>query len=154
MQALGLTAVLGLVAGGLLAVATFAVSHTDIGGPGWSLGGNGALIVPFAVGPALLAGGWVYVLEARPGRALAAGLITLAPGLLLAFAPIVLGPAAARLTLASGIGYILAPLVLPLIVAMPSFFRHARRQRVPSLVALPAALVLGMLVGQRLLPGG
>src|SRR5712692_3463170 len=58
----GLTAVFGLVAGLCLWGLTIAVSRGYLSGDGWSLSGNGALIVPFGIGPALVAGGWAGII--------------------------------------------------------------------------------------------
>lgn len=80
---------LGLAGGALLGWATLALSNTDIGGPGWSLRGNGALIVEFAGGPALLAGAWVGLVRRRLGPALVAAVLTLLIELVVGFAPIV-----------------------------------------------------------------
>jgi hypothetical protein len=59
----------GLLAGIVVGVLTFLVArYGPQGGDGapWSFRGNGALIVPFGVGPALLAAGWTaLVLHAR-----------------------------------------------------------------------------------------
>jgi hypothetical protein len=53
----------GLVAGVVLEVITFLVARYGPSGgggdgPAWSLRGNGALIIPFGLGPAVIAGGW------------------------------------------------------------------------------------------------
>src|SRR3954462_10560997 len=57
----------GLILGAALEVLTFVVarygpSGGDAPGNAWSFKGNGALIVPFALGPAVLAGGWTAIL--------------------------------------------------------------------------------------------
>jgi hypothetical protein len=51
-------ALAGLVAGAVIGVLTRLATESDIGGDGWSLSGNGALVVPFALGSGVLAGGW------------------------------------------------------------------------------------------------
>ncbi len=56
----------GVVAGVALEVLTFLVarygpSGTD--GASWSFRGNGALVVPFGLGPAVLAGGWAALVR-------------------------------------------------------------------------------------------
>src|SRR6266481_2902498 len=51
----GLLSLLGVVAGLCLWVLTIAISRGNISGNGWSLSGNGALVVPFGLGPALVA---------------------------------------------------------------------------------------------------
>jgi O-antigen ligase len=47
-----------LLAGIVLGAVTIVLSHTRISGNGWSLSGNAALVVPFGVGPAVVASGW------------------------------------------------------------------------------------------------
>jgi len=58
---LGWALVIGAVAGILLDAATFLVARYGPEADGWSFRGNGALAVPFGVGPAILAGGWSAV---------------------------------------------------------------------------------------------
>jgi len=58
----GLIAVLGLVAGIGLWVLTTILSRAHLAGNGWSLSGNGALIIPFGLGPAVVAGGWSAII--------------------------------------------------------------------------------------------
>jgi hypothetical protein len=58
----GLIALAGLVAGLCLWVLTIAVSHGHLSGDGWSLSSNGALIIPFGIGPAVVAGGWAGII--------------------------------------------------------------------------------------------
>ena len=78
--AAALTAVAGGLAGAALWWATDRLSRSDVGGPGWSLRGNGALIVPVLEFPLLLAAGWAALaLLARAGRRTPRWL--LAPGL-------------------------------------------------------------------------
>jgi len=50
--------VIGLLAGVLLDVATFLVARYGPQADSWSFRGNGALSVPFGLGPAVLAGFW------------------------------------------------------------------------------------------------
>lgn len=42
----------------LLWLLSIAISHAHIAGHGWSLSGNGILIVPFGLGPAIVAAVW------------------------------------------------------------------------------------------------
>lgn len=64
-----LTAVAGGLAGAALWWATDWLSQSDVGGPGWSLRGNGAIIVPVIGFPLLLAAGWAALaLLAQAGR--------------------------------------------------------------------------------------
>ena len=58
---LGVTLGSGLVAGVALDVLTFVLARYGLQGDSWSLRGNGALIVPFGLGPAVLAGAWAAI---------------------------------------------------------------------------------------------
>ena len=56
----------GLLAGVALDVLTAVVARSGPQGDGWSFRGNGALVVPFGLGPAVVAGAWsALVLRAR-----------------------------------------------------------------------------------------
>src|SRR5947199_9772423 len=58
----GLITLLGVIAGVLRWVLTIVLSRSNISGNGWALSGNGALIIPFGVGPAVVAGGWTSII--------------------------------------------------------------------------------------------
>ena len=111
LPTLGLTLLLGLLAGVCVFLVTDALCKTDISGPGWSLRGNGALIVLFAGAPALLALGWVALAERSPIPAITAGVVTLAIELLVGFGPAILGPES---LLRLGVVFALLPLALAL----------------------------------------
>lgn len=72
---------IGAASGILLDVATFVVARYGPHADGWSFRGNGALSVPFGVGPAILAGAWSALVFRYRGFArwlvlgLAAGLV-------------------------------------------------------------------------------
>src|SRR2546428_3660057 len=68
---------IGLLAGVLLDVGTFLVARYGPEADGWSFRGNGALSIPFGLGPAILAGFWAgLVFRFRGfGRWLALGLV-------------------------------------------------------------------------------
>jgi hypothetical protein len=78
---LGWALVIGALAGVLLDVATFLVARYGPEADGWSFRGNGALAVPFGVGPAILAASWTALVLRYRGFTrwlvfgLAAGLI-------------------------------------------------------------------------------
>ena len=55
---LGWAIVIGLVAGVLIDVATFLVARYGPQADSWSYRGNGAISVPFELGPAFFAAGW------------------------------------------------------------------------------------------------
>ena len=83
--------VAGIVAGVVLEVLTFLVARygpSGADGASWSFRGNGALVVPFGLGPVVLAGGWAALvrhyrgaggwLRWGIGAALAGALLTIA----------------------------------------------------------------------------
>jgi hypothetical protein len=81
VELVGSAAVVGLVAGVLLDVAAFLVARYGPQADGWSFRGNGALAIPFGLGPAMLAGFWAALILRYRGFAswavlgLAAGLV-------------------------------------------------------------------------------
>src|SRR5438874_9095580 len=81
----GSVAAIGLAAGLVLWVVTLLVANSRISGNGWSLAGNGALIVPFGVGPAIVAGAWTAIILRMRGhrRWLQFGLASAVIGLIL-----------------------------------------------------------------------
>src|SRR3989442_3404158 len=58
----GLIALVGVFAGVSLWILTIVLSRSNVSGNGWALSGNGALIIPFGVGPAVVAGGLTALL--------------------------------------------------------------------------------------------
>src|ERR1700674_4917683 len=64
----GLITLAGALAGVLLWLLTYVLTRSRISGDGWSLSGNGALIIPFGVGPAVVAGGWAAILLRMRGH--------------------------------------------------------------------------------------
>ncbi len=98
---LGWALVIGALAGILLDVATFMVARYGPAADGWSFRGNGALVVPFAVGPAILAGAWTALAFRNRGFArwlvfgLAAGVVGVGFVLLSALVLILFGSATA-----------------------------------------------------------
>ena len=68
-QILLLSALTGVVSGAVLELLTVLLAAYGPSGPGWSLRGNGALVVPLGLGPSVLAGDWtarVLRSHARP----------------------------------------------------------------------------------------
>src|SRR5947199_4902832 len=74
-------ALIGVGSGIGLWLLTTLLSRSTISGNGWSLAGNGALIVPFGLGPAIVAAGWTAIILRMRGHprwlqfALASGVI-------------------------------------------------------------------------------
>jgi hypothetical protein len=58
----------GAAAGVALGLLTYLLAEQGPEGSGWSLRGNGALIVPFGFGPAVFAAGWTAVAAHFGGR--------------------------------------------------------------------------------------
>jgi hypothetical protein len=114
---LAITAAVGLLAGLLVFALTTAASQSDIGGPGWSLRGNGALIVPFGLLPSLLAAGWVWLAARSVTRAAIAGLVALALELAFGFGPILIGPGDPGATLKPGVAVLVLALLAGLALA-------------------------------------
>jgi hypothetical protein len=64
----GALALLGLLAGLIVWALTTVATRSNISGDGWSLAGNGALIIPFGLGPAIIAGGWAAIILRMRGH--------------------------------------------------------------------------------------
>ena len=118
IQVCVLVTLLGALAGIALAVATDAVSRTTIGGPNWSLSGNGALVVLFTGVPAVLAGGWASlarwrVRDARWGTVgLVVGAVALVAAGLASFGPVIVVNMVGEATLeAVAITYVVPPVL-------------------------------------------
>ncbi len=152
MTHLGLWTVLvalgaGIIAGVLLDVLTVLVARYGLQGNGWSLRGNGALVVPFGLGPALLTAAWTALVLRAKGRpawlfgGVAAGLVGALLVAVSAVLPILSGSDAASMAvvfqLASLAWVILAPI-------LAGFTRgHARSVGMHAVAGLAFALALG-----------
>lgn len=140
----------GLVAGVGIDLLTGAVGASDIGGDGWSLRGNGALVVLFAGGTAVLAGGWTALaLHAgkEPGwlaMGIGAGLIGLALGasqvLFLALFGGGTGGALAVVSIGAAVLWMLA-------APMAAVFRAREQQSRPAWHLVAAVLLALALLG-------
>jgi hypothetical protein len=99
---LGLAILVSALAGVVVWLIMDALSRSSIGGATWSLRGNGALIVPLGLGPAILAIAWVGLAFNFRGRrwlgpALLAGVLTFVLEMVIGFGPVVLGAEAGQL---------------------------------------------------------
>jgi hypothetical protein len=163
--ALTAVAVLGLATGVALGLLTSLLAASGPGGEGWSLRGNGALIVPFGLAPALVAAGWAGVvahlrsLPNWPVYGFLAGLVGV--GLSAAsLLSVVAGGSGG--TAVAAVATLLVPLwtlAAPLVVSMlPS--RGGARERggagahVLAAIALPVAMVAGFVLAQLVVPPG
>ena len=61
-------ALIGVGSGVALWLLTTLLSRSTISGNGWSLSGNGALIVPFGLGPAIVAAAWTAIILRMRGH--------------------------------------------------------------------------------------
>ena len=77
-SSVGIAAAIGLVAGAGLDILTYEMARAGPSGDAWSFRGNGALVVPLGLGPALLAGGWTAVVLSLRGALAWRGLAVLA----------------------------------------------------------------------------
>lgn len=161
----GLIALLGVVAGVLLWILTIVLSRSNIAGNGWALSGNGALIIPFGIGPALVAGGWAAIILRMRGHprwlqlGVVSGLVGLAltAGSLLSL--IVFGPGArdAGATASLFFGFLLYGWLLASVI-VASMIRAPDPQRegpplwsIAAIVLLPVTLIAGCEAGAGLL---
>lgn len=149
------TALAGAIAGVAITLIGALVSRVGPSGNGWSFRGNGALIVAFGVGPAILVGGWtMLVLHARRyPRSLALGIGAGAVGVaipLLSIIPLVFAGSDVG-ALAGGIAQLLELawlLAAPLLAALLplSIHRDLPGWHVLAGSVLPIALLLGQLL--------
>ena len=161
---LAYVAAAALAAGVVLWLLTIAVSRSRISGNGWSLSGNGALIVPFGIGPALIAGGWAgIILRIRGYRewlrlGIGAAGIGILFVLLSLLALIVLGGTSLgqRVTvlfeLLSFLWLLAGPMIALLLPGNPGAGRRPMRWSVGAAVLLPIALLAGCQAGASVLP--
>jgi hypothetical protein len=162
----GLIAVLGVIAGVLLWVLTIVLSRSNVSGNGWALSGNGALIIPFGLGPAVVAGGWAAIILRMRGhrRWLQLGIVSGLVGLALTVGSllslIAFGPAGrdAGATASLFFGFLLyAWLLASAIVAAMIRAPDPKRSSPPfwsiaAIVLLPITLIGGCEAGAGILP--
>ena len=162
----GLIALLGVIAGVLLWILTITLSRFNLSGNGWALSGNGALIIPFGLGPAVVAGGWAAIILRMRGHArwlqlgVASGLVGLAltAGSLLSV--VAFGPAGrdAGTTAALFFGFLLYGwLLASVIVASMIRAPDPKREGPPfwsiaAILLVPIALIAGCEAGARVIP--
>src|SRR5207247_9308891 len=135
-------------------------------GDGWALAGNAALIIPFGLGPAVVAGGWTAVILRMRGHArwlqlgFASGLIALVLVVGSVISLIAFGPAnrdaGATGSLLFGFllyGWLLACSIVALMIPAPD---PARKDipiwSIAAIVLLPATLIAGCEAGTTFLP--
>jgi hypothetical protein len=159
-------ALIGLVAGLCIWLLTIALGRGGISGDGWSLSGNGVLVVPFGIGPALVAGGWAGIIlrmRAHP-RWLLLGMGSALIGLALAAASllslVMFGPqgrdagAAASLFLGFVLyGWLLGSAIVAALIPAPDPDRRGPPfWSIAAMALLPIALIAGCEAGTGVLP--
>ena len=157
----------GLLAGIALDIMTFLVARYGPQGDSWSFRGNGALIVPVGLGPAVLAGVWTaLVLHYRSsprwlmvsvGAGLVGALFVVASSIVI----ILFGSTGLPLSNSFIISNLAWMVVAPVLAAvLPVAGRsHERTLRilvvhVAAAVLFPVALAGGLLAASRVLPPG
>jgi hypothetical protein len=156
------SAVVSLVLGVLISVATFYVARYGPAADSWSFRGNGAITVYFAI-PAVIAGGWTAISAHQYGRpwllfGVGAGLIGLALALLDAALLPLFGSNGDRFgTPIVSLAVLVWMIAAPLFAALP---QSSRSRRVfDSLHRLAAGVFLagtlaGVVIGGVVLPAG
>ena len=160
----GLIALAGALAGVFLWILTMVLGRSPIAG--WTLSGSHGLIIPFGVGPAVVAGGWAAIILRRRGHprwmqlGIGSALVGLAltAGSLLSL--IAFGPRArdtgATAALFFGFllyGWLLASAVVASMIPAPDPDRRGPPLwSIVAIVLLPITLIAGCEAGAGLLP--
>jgi hypothetical protein len=154
----------GLVGGLLLGVLTYVLATAGPSGPGWSLRGNGALIVPFGLGPALLAAGWTAIvghyrsMPNWPALGVGAGLVGVALVAVSLLALAIGGSAGpgvyAVATLSAPLWMFVAPLLVGLVPAPAPGGGQRLAIHLLAAVVLAIAVAVGFYATQVVLPPG
>src|SRR2546425_8132879 len=162
----GLIALAGALAGVLLWILTIVLSRSHISGNGWALSGNGALIIPFGLGPTVVAGGWATIILRMRGhpRWLRLGIGSALVGVALVGASIlsliVFGPAhreeGATASLFFGFllyGWLVASAVVAALISAPDPDRVGPPLwSIAPIALLPGTFIAGLAAGARPVP--
>jgi hypothetical protein len=162
----GLLALIGLVAGLSLWALTIGLSRGGITGDGWSLSGNGALIIPFGFGPAVVAGGWAGIILRMRGHSrwlllgIGSGLVGLALVSASLLSLVLFGPrgrdAGAAVSLFFGFvlyGWLLGSAIVAALVQAPDPARGGPPLwSIAAMILLPITLIAGCEAGTGVLP--
>ena len=161
-----LIALAGLLAGFALWGLTTILSRAHLAGNGWSLSGNGVLIIPFGLGPAVVAGGWAAIILRMRGHphwlrlGVGSGLIGLSLVAASLLSIVAFGPAGrdagATASLFFGFllyGWLLASAITAAMIPAPDPPRSAAPVWfIAAILLLPVTLIGGCEAGAGLLP--
>jgi hypothetical protein len=156
----------GAVAGIVLWVLTTMLSHSHLSGSGWSLSGNGILVIPFGLGPAVVAGGWAAIILRMRGHPRWLSLGTLGGAVGVGFVGasllslIVFGPAHREIGSTAALffgfllyGWILVAAIIGGLIPAPDPDRHGPPfWSIAAIALLPVTLIAGCEAGVGLLP--
>ena len=159
-------ALIGIIAGVGIWLLTTLLSRSTISGNGWSLAGNGALVVPFGLGPAIVAAGWTAIILRMRGHprwlqfGVASGLIALVLVAGAVLSLVAFGPrrrdAGATGSLLFGFllyGWLLACSIVAVLIPAPDPARSSPPVwSIAAIVLLPATLIAGCEAGTIVLP--
>jgi hypothetical protein len=158
-------AVIGVVAGVFLDVATFLVARYGPEADSYSYRGNGALAVPFGLGPAILAGAWVALVLRYRGFArwkeigLAAGLVNIFLLLVSVLLLVLFNSAAFGVSTAMTFAILVWMIIAPVVAAfVPAPEKRDEPRELPGHVGagalLAVVLVLAFLAAEAVLAPG
>lgn len=158
-------AVIGIVAGVFLDVATFLVARYGPEADSYSYRGNGALAVPFGLGPAILAGAWVALVLRYRGFArwkeigLAAGLVNIFLLLVSVLLLVLFNSAAFGVSTAMTFAILVWMIIAPVVAAfVPAPAKRDQPRELPGHVGagalLAVVLVLAFLAAEAVLAPG
>ena len=159
-------ALIGIIAGVGIWLLTTLLSRSTISGNGWSLAGNGALVVPFGLGPAVVAAGWTGIILRMRGHprwlqlGIASGLIALVLVVGSVVSLIAFGPAhrdaGATGSLLFGFllyGWLLACSIVAVLIPAPDPARSSPPVwSIVAIILLPATLIAGCEAGTIVIP--
>jgi hypothetical protein len=154
----GAAALGGIVTGVVIVLLTNLLSAMGPSGDGWSFRGNGALIVPFGLGPAILVGSWTALILHARGHAqwqrlgVGAGLVEIAIVLLSVLVLLVGGSEPGAVAAVVGellqlLWMLAAPMIAALIRVPAGSPKAGTLWHLLAGIVLPLALVPGFILG-------
>ena len=156
----------GAAAGIVLWGLSVIVSRSQLSGSGWSLSGNGVLIIPFGFGPTIIAGGWAAVILRMRGHprwlrlGIASGLVGVALVGASLLSLILFGPANREIGSTAALffgfllyGWLLAAALIAALIPAPDPERHGPPfWSIAAIALLPLSLIAGCEAGVGVLP--